>query len=284
MMRLPHFTFHAPRTVREAAELLAAARRRDARRRRDRSAAEHEAASAGAADADRAAARRGAANDRITLSASTGDLTIGAGVTLTELVRDSRIRERYGGAVAGRLAGRDAAPAQHGHARRQSLPRHPLQLLRPELRVAEGDRLLHEEGRRRPAGSRPAARSASRSRPPTRRRRCSRSARGSRSCRRTAHARSPSRDLYQNDGIHYLTRRPDEILTAVPSAVDGRLAKRRTGSCDAAARSISRCCRWPPPRGSRADGTVEDARIVLGAVASRPIDARPRRPRSSDSG
>ena len=54
-------------------------------------------------------------------------------------------------------AGRDAAPAQHGHARRQPLPRHALQLLRPELRVAQGDRLLHEEGRRRSAGSRPAS-------------------------------------------------------------------------------------------------------------------------------
>ena len=51
-------------------------------------------------------------------------------------------------AVAGGRAGRDAAPAQHGHARRQPVPRHALQLLRPELRVAQGDRLLHEEGRR----------------------------------------------------------------------------------------------------------------------------------------
>ncbi len=50
--------------------------------------------------------------------------------------------------VAGGVAGRDRAPAQHGHARRQSLPRHALQLLRPELRVAQGDRLLPEEGRR----------------------------------------------------------------------------------------------------------------------------------------
>src|SRR2546422_98649 len=40
-----------------------------------------------------------------------------------------------------------AAAPQHGHPRRQPLPRHPLQLLQPELRVAEVDRLLHEKGR-----------------------------------------------------------------------------------------------------------------------------------------
>src|SRR6266566_5039267 len=37
---------------------------------------------------------------------------------------------------------------QHGHPRRQPLSRHALQLLQPDLRVAEVDRLLHEEGRR----------------------------------------------------------------------------------------------------------------------------------------
>ena len=65
MMRLPHFKYHAPRTVREAAELLAAPRRRDARRRRHRSAAEHEAASAGAGDADRPAPRSTSCDDGI---------------------------------------------------------------------------------------------------------------------------------------------------------------------------------------------------------------------------
>ena len=42
----------------------------------------------------------------------------------------------------------DASASQHGHARRESPARYPVQLLRPELRVAPGDRLLHEEGRR----------------------------------------------------------------------------------------------------------------------------------------
>ena len=79
-------------------------------------------------------------------------LTIGAGVTLTACVDDPRVRGSLRGPVAGGRAGRDAASAQHGHDRRQPLPRHALQLLRPELRVAQGDRLLHEEGRRHVLG------------------------------------------------------------------------------------------------------------------------------------
>ena len=49
-------------------------------------------------------------------------------------------------AVAGGGAGRHPAPAQHGHAGRQPVPGHALHLLQPELRMAQGNRLLHEEG------------------------------------------------------------------------------------------------------------------------------------------
>lgn len=77
-------------------------------------------------------------------------------------------------------------------------------------------------------------------------------------------------DLYNNDGINYLTRRPDEILTEVrlPDAAGWKSTYwklRRRGSFDfpilgvAAAAKLAR------------DGTVEDARIALGAVASRPF-------------
>ena len=45
-------------------------------------------------------------------------------------------------------------------------------------------------------------------------------------------------DLYKNDGIDYLSRRPDEILTEVQRA--GRAGRAPTGSCGAAARSTSR--------------------------------------------
>jgi 4-hydroxybenzoyl-CoA reductase subunit beta len=79
-------------------------------------------------------------------------------------------------------------------------------------------------------------------------------------------------DLYQNDGIHYLTRRPDEILTAVhiPTTDGWRSVYwklRRRGSFDFPVLSVAAAARFA------ADGTVEAARIILGAVASRPIDA-----------
>jgi 4-hydroxybenzoyl-CoA reductase subunit beta len=79
-------------------------------------------------------------------------------------------------------------------------------------------------------------------------------------------------DLYQNDGIHYLTRRPDEILTAVHiPPMDGWRSVywklRRRGSFDFPVLSVAAAAKLA------ADGTVEAARIILGAVASRPIDA-----------
>ena len=77
-------------------------------------------------------------------------------------------------------------------------------------------------------------------------------------------------DLYRNDGIEYLTRKSDEILTEVslPDAAGWKSTYwklRRRGSFDfpvlgaAAATKLAR------------DGTVEEARIALGAVASRPF-------------
>jgi 4-hydroxybenzoyl-CoA reductase subunit beta len=80
----------------------------------------------------------------------------------------------------------------------------------------------------------------------------------------------PLEDLYANDGMRYLTRRPDEILTRVivPDQTGWRSTYwklRRRGSFDfpvlgvAAAAKVGR------------DGTVEAARIVLGAVSSRPV-------------
>ena len=76
-------------------------------------------------------------------------------------------------------------------------------------------------------------------------------------------------DLYQNDGMHYLLRRPDEILTevVVPDQTGWRSAYwklRRRGSFDfpVAAAAVS----------ARFDGPlVLEARLVLGAVLSRPM-------------
>jgi len=77
-------------------------------------------------------------------------------------------------------------------------------------------------------------------------------------------------DLYNNDGMEYLTRRPDEILTEIvlPPAAGWKSAYwklRRRGSFDFPVLGVAAAVRAAP------DGTVEDARIVLGAVASRPI-------------
>jgi 4-hydroxybenzoyl-CoA reductase subunit beta len=77
-------------------------------------------------------------------------------------------------------------------------------------------------------------------------------------------------DLYANDGIDYITRRPDEILTEVRlGPADGWKSVywklRRRGSFDFPVLSVAAAARLA------GDGTVECARIVLGAVASRPV-------------
>ncbi len=85
----------------------------------------------------------------------------------------------------------------------------------------------------------------------------------------------PLADLYRNDGIDYLGKRPDEILTAVllPAASAAGACRtafwklRRRGSIDFAVLSVAAAV-W-----SDAGGTVTAARLVLGAVASAPVDA-----------
>lgn len=77
-------------------------------------------------------------------------------------------------------------------------------------------------------------------------------------------------DLYANDGMRYLTRRPDEILTRVdvPYQAGWRSTYwklRRRGSFDFPVLGVAAAVKLA------ADGTVEDARIVLGAVSSRPL-------------
>jgi len=77
-------------------------------------------------------------------------------------------------------------------------------------------------------------------------------------------------DLYRNDGIDYLTRRPEEVLTAIllPDAQGWRSTYwklRRRGSFDFPVLGVAAAVK------RSADGTVEAARIALGAVASRPF-------------
>jgi 4-hydroxybenzoyl-CoA reductase subunit beta len=79
-------------------------------------------------------------------------------------------------------------------------------------------------------------------------------------------------DLYQNDGIRYLTRRGDEVLSSieVPAEPGWRSTYwklRRRGAFDFPVLSVAAAARLG------VDGTVQNVRIVLGAVASRPMPA-----------
>jgi 4-hydroxybenzoyl-CoA reductase subunit beta len=81
----------------------------------------------------------------------------------------------------------------------------------------------------------------------------------------------PVGELYANDGMRYLTRRPDEILTSisVPNPSGGRSVYwklRRRGAFDFPVASAAVVTQLD---GSR----VTNIRIVLGAVASRPLEA-----------
>jgi 4-hydroxybenzoyl-CoA reductase subunit beta len=78
----------------------------------------------------------------------------------------------------------------------------------------------------------------------------------------------PLAALYNNDGIDYLTRRSDEILTEVliPSGWTSSYWKlRRRGAFDFPVLGVAAAVRLAN------DGTVQEARIALGAAASRPF-------------
>jgi 4-hydroxybenzoyl-CoA reductase subunit beta len=74
-------------------------------------------------------------------------------------------------------------------------------------------------------------------------------------------------DLYRNDGIEYLSRRPDEILTEVriPAGWKSSYWKlRRRGSFDFPILGVAAALKF-------SGDVVEEARLALGAVASRPF-------------
>jgi 4-hydroxybenzoyl-CoA reductase subunit beta len=79
-------------------------------------------------------------------------------------------------------------------------------------------------------------------------------------------------DLYNNDGIDYIKRRPDEILAEVLlDPLHGWKSTywklRRRGSFDFPVLSVAAAARLSK------DNVVEDARIVVGAAACRPLAA-----------
>jgi len=77
----------------------------------------------------------------------------------------------------------------------------------------------------------------------------------------------PVENLYKNDGIDYLSRRPDEILTAVkvPDGWKSTYWKlRRRGSFDFPILGVAVALRF-------SGEIIEEARVALGAAASRPF-------------
>ena len=81
------------------------------------------------------------------------------------------------------------------------------------------------------------------------------------------HREIPVENLYRNDGIEYLARRPDEILTAVrvPAGWKSTYWKlRRRGSFDFPILGVAVALKF-------SGDVIEEARLALGAVASRPF-------------
>ena len=85
----------------------------------------------------------------------------------------------------------------------------------------------------------------------------------------------PAGRFYHNDGINYLTKQPEEILADVrlpaPDGWDAVYHKlRRRGSFDFPVLGVAAWVKWE--RGSRNAklGTITEARVVLGGVASYP--------------
>jgi 4-hydroxybenzoyl-CoA reductase subunit beta len=264
MMRLPHFAFHAPTTVGEAAALMA-------------STPDAMLVAGGTDLLPNMKRRQQVPNALVSLRrvgelkqiANGNGLTVGAGLTLSALVRDARIRERYGalwkaassvatphlrnmGTLGGNLCldtrcnyydqnyewrkaidfcmKKDGAICWVATGSPKCLAVSSTDTAPALLALGASVVLVSVDGAREIAVS----------------------------------------DLYRNDGIDYLTRRPNEILTSVRlPPLDGWRSTywklRRRGSFDFPVLSVAAAVRC----GTR---TVEDARLVLGAVSSRPIE------------
>jgi 4-hydroxybenzoyl-CoA reductase subunit beta len=85
--------------------------------------------------------------------------------------------------------------------------------------------------------------------------------------------RLPVARLYRDDGIDYLAKKPHEILTEIHVPDRGGWLTtyrklRRRGSIDFPILGVAAALKLGP------DGVVEDARIILGAVHTHPVEAR----------
>ena len=200
-----------------------------------------------------------------------GGMTLGAGATLTDVCHDKNLREHYKAvATAAELISTPHLRNMSTH-RRQSAARHALQLLRPVLRMAPGDSLLHEEGWRYLLGR--SIQSALLGRAVERfRARDGRDRRQSEAGFKEGERVITAESLYVDDGMAHLSRRPDELLTEIQlPPINGWRATywklRRRGSFDFPILGVATCLKLA------ADGTVEDAKIIMGGVGSHPIEA-----------
>jgi 4-hydroxybenzoyl-CoA reductase subunit beta len=80
-----------------------------------------------------------------------------------------------------------------------------------------------------------------------------------------------AKELFNRDGIHYLAKRPDELMTAIalPPAADWRSSYRklrRREAFDFPVLGVAACLRFEGDQ-------VAEARLWLGAVASAPLEA-----------
>jgi 4-hydroxybenzoyl-CoA reductase subunit beta len=290
MMRLPYFAFHAPLTVREAADLLAAvpagamlvAGGTDLLPNMKR---RHQVPST-LIGLRRIAELREIVNGDPSTTLRAGGLTIGAGVTLTELVRLRLVRRSlgeggpgFGGQVPDPYTGLWQAAAQVAtpHLRNMGTLGGNLCLdtrcnyynQNYEWRKAI-DFCMKKDGETcwvATSSPKCLAVSSTDTAPALLALGADVTLVSASATRRIAAA-----DLYQNDGIHYLTRQPTEILTSIHvPPLDGWRSTywklRRRGAFDFPVLSIAAAAKIA------ADGTVEAARVVLGAVASRPIAA-----------
>ena len=265
MMRLPRFTYRAPRTIEEATDLLAAS---------------NGAAMliAGGTDVLPNMKRRqqtpavlvGLRGIRELKSVAENDgLTLGAGMTLTDLLDIALVRQRYTGlwqAVAqiatphlrnmGTLGGNLCLDTRCNYYDQTY-----------EWRKAI-DFCMKKDGETcwvAPSSRRCLAVSSTDTAPMLAALGADVLLRNAERERRVAVA-----DLYRNDGINYLTRQRDELLTAVhlPDAAGWRSAYwklRRRGSFDFPVLSVAVALQIS------SDDTITAARIVLGAVASCPL-------------
>lgn len=260
MMRLPHFTYHAPRSVQEAAELLAVA-------------PGETMLVAGGTDVLPNMKRRqqvpatliGLRQLSELQQVSNGDgLTIGSGVTLSRLVNDRRVRSAYTGLW--QAAAQVATP----HLRNMGTIGGNICLdtrcnyydQNYEWRKAI-DFCMKKDGKTcwvATSSPKCLAVSSTDTAPALLALGATIALVRAGGVREIALA-----DLYRNDGIHYLTRSPDEVLTTVRlPRLDGWRSTywklRRRGAFDFPVLSVAAAMK------RAADGTVEAARIGKSVV------------------